>query len=84
VLIHSIGDSVMPLINVKLIEDVFTPEQKAQMVEKLTEAMVAIEGENMRELTLVIIEDVKQGDWGVGGKTLRASDVHRLQRGVAA
>lgn len=74
----------MPLINVKLIEDVFTPEQKAQMIEKLTEAMVTIEGENMRAVTWVFIEDVKQGDWGIGGKTLRASDVHRLQRGVAA
>jgi len=41
----------MPLINVKLIEDVFTPEQKRQIVEELTDAMVAIEGENMRQVT---------------------------------
>jgi 4-oxalocrotonate tautomerase len=74
----------MPLITVKLIEDVFSPEQKARMIETLTDAMVAIEGENLRELTFVLIEDVKQGDWGVGGKTLTASDVHRRQRGVAA
>ena len=71
----------MPLINVKLIEDVFTPEQKVQMIEKLTEAMVAIEGENMRGVTWVFIEDIKQGDWGIGGKTLTASDVHKLQSG---
>ena len=71
----------MPLINVKLIEDVFTPEQKRQMIKKLTEAMVAIEGETMRGVTWVFIEDVKQGDWGMGGKTLTAADVHQLQRG---
>ena len=41
----------MPLIQVKLIEDVFTPQQKQQMISKLTEAMVAIEGENMRKVT---------------------------------
>jgi hypothetical protein len=41
----------MPLINVKLIEDVFTPEQKGQIVERLTDAMVSIEGENMRAVT---------------------------------
>ena len=35
----------MPFINVKLIEDVFTPEQKGRIVEELTDAMVAIEGE---------------------------------------
>jgi 4-oxalocrotonate tautomerase len=38
----------MPLINVKLIEDVFTPDQKREIVERLTDAMVSIEGENMR------------------------------------
>ena len=74
----------MPLITVKLIEDVFTLEQKVKMIETLTDAMVAIEGENLRGLTFVLIEDVKQGDWGVSGKPLTASDVHRLQRGVAA
>lgn len=74
----------MPLINVKLIEDVFTPEQKAEMVRKLTETMVEIEGENMRGVTWVFIEDVKQGDWGIGGQTLTAADVHRLQRGEHA
>jgi 4-oxalocrotonate tautomerase len=74
----------MPLITVKVIENVFTPEQKVEIIEKLTEAMVAIEGESLREYTLVLIEDVKQGDWSVGGKMLTAADVHRLQRDVAA
>jgi 4-oxalocrotonate tautomerase len=74
----------MPLITVKVIEDVFTPEQKVEIIEKLTDAMVAIEGENLRGLTFVLIEDVKQGDWGVGGKSLTASDVHKLQSDVAA
>lgn len=74
----------MPLINVKLIEEVFTPEQKAEMIRSLTEAMVGIEGENLRGVTWVVIEDVKQGDWGIGGKTVTAADVQRLQRGDAA
>ncbi len=38
----------MPLINVKVIEGVFTPEQKGEIVERLTDAMVSVEGENMR------------------------------------
>ena len=40
----------MPLIQVKMIEDVFTPAQKKEIITKLTGAMVAIEGENMRPL----------------------------------
>ena len=74
----------MPLITVKVIEDVFTPAQKRKIVEKLTETMVSIEGESLRDYTVVLIEDIKQGDWSVGGKTLTASDVHKLQRAAAA
>jgi 4-oxalocrotonate tautomerase len=50
----------MPLINVKLIEDVFTPEQKRRIVEELTDAMVAIEGESMRQVTWVVVEEVRR------------------------
>jgi 4-oxalocrotonate tautomerase len=35
----------MPLVNVKIIEGVFSPQQKHEIIEKLTEAMVSIEGE---------------------------------------
>ena len=48
----------MPLINVKLIQDVFTPDQKREIVERLTDAMVSIEGENMRPVTWVVVEEV--------------------------
>jgi len=74
----------MPLINVKLIENVFTPRQKSEMIRKLTDVMVEIEGENMRGVTFVLIEDVKEGDWGIGGQAMTAAEVHKLQRGKAA
>ena len=71
----------MPLIQVKLIEEVFTPAQKKEIIAKLTDAMVAIEGENLRPYTLVIVEDVHSGDWGVGGKGITTSDVHAIAAG---
>ena len=74
----------MPLITVKVIENVFTPKQKTEIIEKLTESMIEIEGENLRQYTLVLVEDVKEGDWGFGGKTLTASQVHKLQQSKAA
>jgi 4-oxalocrotonate tautomerase len=74
----------MPLINVKLIEDVFTAEQRGQIVERLTDAMVSIEGENMRGVTWVVIEEVRSGDWGIGGKPLSTEDVRALAAGAAA
>lgn len=72
----------MPLINVKVIEGVFTPDQKARMVSTLTDAMVSIEGESMRSVTWVIIEDVRSGEWGIGGTPLSTADVKALAAGV--
>ncbi|MGI8451217.1 MAG: tautomerase family protein [Streptosporangiaceae bacterium] len=69
----------MPLLNVRVIEGVFTPEQKQQMIYQLTETMVEIEGESLRPVTWVIVEEVKSGDWGIGGNGLTTVDVHALQ-----
>jgi 4-oxalocrotonate tautomerase len=76
--------SQMPFVNVKLIEDVFTPEQKQRIVRDLTEAMVAIEGENMRPVTWVVVEEVHSGDWGIAGNPLTTADVKALAAGVPA
>ena len=58
----------MPLVNVKVIEGVFSDEQKREMSHRLTDTMVAIEGEAMRGVTWVIVEEVQSGDWGIGGR----------------
>jgi 4-oxalocrotonate tautomerase len=73
----------MPLLNVKLIDGVFTPKQKQEMVRKLTDTMVSIEGENMRPVTWVVVEEVKSGDWGIGGNPLATSDVKALAAGAS-
>jgi len=73
----------MPLIQVKLIDEVFTPAQKREMIQKLTDVMVAIEGENMRSVTLVIVDEVKSGDWGIGGKSMTTADVKALAAGLS-
>jgi 4-oxalocrotonate tautomerase len=69
----------MPMVTVKVIEGVFTTEQKHEMIRKLTDTMVEIEGENLRPITWVLVEEVRSGDWGIGGNGLSTSDVHALQ-----
>jgi 4-oxalocrotonate tautomerase len=71
----------MPLITVKLIEGVFDAPQKQEIVKKLTEAMVEIEGENMRPVTWCVVEEVGSGDWGTGGNPLTTADVKTLAAG---
>jgi 4-oxalocrotonate tautomerase len=74
----------MPLIQVKLINEVFNPGQKRQIIERLTDTMVEIEGEPMRGVTWVVVEEVQSGDWGIGGKALTTDDVRALAAGTAA
>jgi 4-oxalocrotonate tautomerase len=74
----------MPLIQVRVIKDVFSGEQKRQIISKLTDAMVSIEGENMRNVTWCVVEEVESGDWWIGGNALTTADVHAVARGKAA
>lgn len=74
----------MPLVTIDVIKNVFTPAQKQEMIAKVTEALISIEGENLRPVTWVRITEVEQGDWAIGGKFLKAADVHAMASGKAA
>ena len=65
----------MALIQVTVIAGVFTTPQKEEIIERLTDAMVAIEGENMRRTIWCIVEEVASGDVG-----RRRPDAHRGRR----
>jgi 4-oxalocrotonate tautomerase len=68
----------MPLVTIDVIKDVFTPDQKRQLIDNVTEAMIAVEGEAMRQVTWVRINELEQGDWAIGGQRLSAADVHAM------
>jgi len=74
----------MPLINVKVIEGVFSDSQKQTIVKELTETMVRIEGENLRPYSLVVLEEVKSGSWAVGGNTFTTEAVKAAAAGHLA
>ena len=71
----------MPLIQVKVVEGVFTAQQKQEIIERLTDAMVAVEGESMRPSTWCVVEDVPSGAWGIGGQPITVDDERALARG---
>ncbi len=68
----------MPFAEIKVVEGVFSAAEKGQMIEKVTEALVTVVGEDMRDKTWVIVEEIKSGDWGIGGKVLTTKDVRDL------
>jgi 4-oxalocrotonate tautomerase len=73
----------MPLVNVKVIEGVFSADQKKALIKGLTDAVVALEGESLRQLVWVVIEEVKSGEWAIGGHPVTTADVQAIVAGTA-
>jgi 4-oxalocrotonate tautomerase len=68
----------MPLVTIDVIKDVFSPSQKEELIQRVTDAMVSVEGEALRGVTWVRVQEFEQGDWAIGGKALKAADVQAL------
>ena len=73
----------MPIVDIHLIKGVFNQDEKQQMIEKVTDAMVEIEGETLRDVTWVRLLEFGSGDWGMGGRAVTAADV-KAKQGKAA
>jgi 4-oxalocrotonate tautomerase len=68
----------MPLIQVKVVAGVFTTAQKQEIIERLTDALVQVQGEGLRRHTWCVIEEVPSGSWGIGGQVQIADDIRAL------
>jgi|tagenome__1003787_1003787.scaffolds.fasta_scaffold15846639_1 4-oxalocrotonate tautomerase len=69
----------MPFVEIKVIDGVFGTEEKAEMVRAVTEAMLSVEGEAMRQVTWVTVNSVASGEWGIGGQLLTTEAVQALR-----
>jgi 4-oxalocrotonate tautomerase len=72
----------MALVTIEIVKGVFTLDQKKDMIEKVTDAMVAVEGETMRRVTWVRLNEVDH--WAVGGTLLTPEAVHTEMAGRRA
>lgn len=62
-------ETFMPFVNVKLVDGVFTPEEKHALAAALTDVMVKFEGsEAFREVVWVLIEELHTDGWHIGGR----------------
>lgn len=71
----------MPLVDIQLIKGIFTTDQKKSMITKVTDAMVAVEGEALRGVTWVRIQEIESGEWAIGGKPLTSDAVKTMAAG---
>jgi len=68
----------MPLVQIKGVGGYLSLAQKQEMIRKVTEAVLSVEGEGLRQVTWVTIEDVQPGAWGVGGQPVTDDDLRKL------
>ncbi|MHB8755427.1 MAG: tautomerase family protein [Candidatus Acidiferrales bacterium] len=82
--VHSREENAMPLIHVKLIENVVPPAKRQELIARITDAVVSVGGEGIRSHTWVLLEDIKSGDWGIAGKGFTTDDARALGRGAVS
>jgi 4-oxalocrotonate tautomerase len=71
----------MPLIEVKVFEDELKPEQTKDLIRRITDAVTTVTSEKLRDVTWVIVNEVKSDHWGVGGNALGLKDVRKIISG---
>lgn len=71
----------MPLIEVKVFKDELSADQSRDLIGKITDAVTEVTSEKLRGVTWVVIEEVKDGQWGVGGNALGLGDVKKIMAG---
>ena len=64
----------MPIVSVKVIENFFSEEQKTALIKELTDAFCRATFEAARPYIYVMVEEVKQGQWGLAGHPLPDPD----------
>jgi 4-oxalocrotonate tautomerase len=72
----------MPLVDIKIIEGVFSEEEIKKLIKDVTDVVVSFMGENLRSYTLVVVQEVKSGSWGVGGQVIGLEEVKAMQEGT--
>lgn len=68
----------MPLVQISGVGGYLSLAQKQQLIEKVTDAVLSVEGEGLRQVTWVTIVDIQPGAWGVGGKLVTDEDLRQL------
>jgi 4-oxalocrotonate tautomerase len=71
----------MPFVEVKVFEDELTQEQSKELIQKITNAVTEVTSEKLRDVTWVVINEVKSGNWGGGGNALGLDDVKKIIAG---
>ena len=68
----------MPLVEVKVFKDELTSEQTQALIQKITDAVASVSSPKLRPVTWVVVQEIKDGNWGVGGEALALTEVKKM------
>lgn len=68
----------MPLIEIKMFKNELDKKQSETLIQKVTDAVTEVTSEKLREVTWVVIQEINDGHWGVGGQALALDDVKKM------
>lgn len=68
----------MPLVQIQVFKGELDKEQSAKLISKVTDAITDVTSEKLRDVTWVVINEVENGKWGVGGNALGLDDVKKI------
>jgi 4-oxalocrotonate tautomerase len=63
----------VPFANLKVPEGLLTADQKQDLVTRVTDLYADLFGARARATTMVLVEEVADGGWGIGGQVLTAA-----------
>lgn len=68
----------MPLVQIKSLQGFLSAEKKQEIIKRVTEALISVEGEAVRPFTWVIIDEVSMESWGIGGQAVNIEMIQKL------
>lgn len=68
----------MPLVRIDVFQDELSPKQSRALITEITNVVARVTSEKLRDVTWVMINEVKDGHWGVAGNALGLDDVKKL------
>jgi 4-oxalocrotonate tautomerase len=74
----------MPFANLKVPVGLLTPEQKEMLVIKVTDLYAETFGDAVRDNTMVLVDEVNDGGWGIRGEVLTLAKLQQASPDVSA
>ena len=69
----------MPSIDIQVLEGVFSAQEKAEIIRKVTNAFGEVPGQTIKGGTSVRVHEVRSGSWGFAGNILTTEDALEMR-----